>query len=254
MNEDTYPSPMDIDEINLLRFLGLNVFLCYSLAQMIKKLLKPVLPSYFELKKFDVWIKAILKKIKLSIQKSETVLFFREFIKSPRNVGSIFPSSKSLALCMARQIPNNSNRFIVELGAGTGSVTEGLLKYGIDPARLILIEKSPKLARHLQKRFPSVMVIEGDASNLIEILTQQQILNVDAIISSLPFCSLPYAITQTITTQIYHLIRDNGKFIQFTYDLRNSNLKKLYQDFYHLYSKTVWLNFPPASVKVFVSN
>ena len=220
---------------------------------MLKKLLKPILPHYSKLNRINIWIKVILKEIKRSTQKSETVLFFHEFIKSPRNVGSIFPSSKKLAHCMAQQIPKNSNRFVIELGAGTGSVTAGLLEYGIEPTRLIVIEKSPKLVRHLQKRFPSVMIIEGDAANLLEILTQHDRLDIEAIISSLPLCSLPLLTVQTITDQIYQLISEKGKYIQFTYDLLKRRIKP-YKDFYHLSSKTVWLNFPPASVKVFVSN
>ncbi len=220
---------------------------------MLKKSLKSMLSYNSKLKRIDIRMKAFLKTIHQAAKKSDSVLFFHEFIKSPSTMGSIFPSSKKLAHCMAQQIPKNSNRFVIELGAGTGSVTAELLNHGVEPGRLIVIEKSPKLVRHLQKRFPSVMIIEGDAMNLHEILTQHDRLDIEAIISSLPLCSLPSATVQTITSQISHLIADKGTFIQFTYDLLKRKIKH-YNDFYHLYSKTVWFNFPPASVKVFASN
>ena len=181
----------------------------------------------------------------------DIALFFYEFLKSPGAIGSIYPSSKKLATCMAQQISLDEDRVVVELGAGTGIVTAALLKRVIKPEQLVIIEKSPQMIQQLKKRFPKVLVIEGDAVDLIEILTKLGKLNVGTIVSSLPLRSLPSKTVQAIKTQIYQILDDESQYIQFTYDLRKQK-PHVYKNFYCTHSKIIWLNFPPALVNVFV--
>lgn len=57
---------------------------------------------------------------------------------------------------------------VIEIGPGTGPVTEALIERGIDESRLILVEYSPEFCQLLRKRFPHATVIEGDAYALVD--------------------------------------------------------------------------------------
>jgi phosphatidylethanolamine/phosphatidyl-N-methylethanolamine N-methyltransferase len=194
-----------------------------------------------------------LIKIKTAVKNSNSASFFYEFLKSPGSIGSIYPSSKKLAAYMAQQAILNDDRIVVELGAGTGIITAALLKHGVKPEQLIVIEKSPRLAKRLQTCFPNILVLEEDAINLIKILVALKKLNVGTVISSLPLRSLPAKVTQEITMQIYNLLDQKGKYVQFTYDIRKQKIN-MNENFYCANAKTIWLNFPPALVNTFTPN
>jgi hypothetical protein len=73
--------------------------------------------------------------------------FFRSWIEKPLTVGAVAPSGKALARVMAAYVDPTIPGPIVELGPGTGPVTEALLARGIDPARLTLVEFDPTFFR-----------------------------------------------------------------------------------------------------------
>ncbi|MCG8099531.1 MAG: phospholipid methyltransferase, partial [Candidatus Thiodiazotropha taylori] len=62
--------------------------------------------------------------------------FISAWMRNPRQVGALFPSSDCLAQAMAAQV-NSMNGLTIELGAGTGAVTSALLDRGINPKRLL---------------------------------------------------------------------------------------------------------------------
>ena len=112
-------------------------------------------------------------------------LFFKEVIASPRKMGAIIPSSSQLAAEMVSHVVSDAQRVVVELGAGTGAITEMLLQSGMDARRLIVIEFSHALAKQLKLRFPTVQVVEGDAAYLSTLLNNEK-RQISTIISSLP--------------------------------------------------------------------
>src|SRR3954454_21884393 len=97
---------------------------------------------------------------------SATTLFLQELVNCPRQVGAILPSSRNLAAAMARWVPQDPNAYVLELGPGTGVVTEALLARGLREDRLVAIEMSPKMADHLRAKFPRATIITGDAFEL----------------------------------------------------------------------------------------
>ncbi len=179
--------------------------------------------------------------------------FIRELISNPRAVGAACPSSRKLALRMASFIPNHLEGIIVELGAGTGVVTSALLDRGIPPHRIIAIERSSDLTLLLKRRFPQVTIIHGDAQFLGKILAphlSKKNKAVDVVVSSLPLRSLPKSVVQAIEKELTHLLSKEGRFIQFTYDLR-TEVAGPFRCFVKRASKIVWRNLPPARVDVF---
>lgn len=179
--------------------------------------------------------------------------FVRELMMNPRAVGAAFPSSRTLARAMARCVPNCMDGIVVELGAGTGAITAALLERRIPLNRVVVIERSSKLVRLLKKRFPDLCIINGDAQFLDQLLDQhfgKATHPVDVLVSSLPLRSLPKSVVQAIEVQLEQVLSKNGRFIQFTYDLRSDHSGP-FRSFTKCGSKIVWRNFPPARVDVF---
>ena len=70
------------------------------------------------------------------------------------------PSGRVLARTMARYVEPELPGPVVELGPGTGPVTEALVDHGVDPARLVLVEFNPTFCQLLRARFPAATVIQ----------------------------------------------------------------------------------------------
>src|SRR5208282_223155 len=119
---------------------------------------------------------------------TDTTLFLQEWFANPQRTGSIVPSSRKLAAAMARWLPLDPDSYVLELGPGTGAVTQALLAHGLREDRLVAIERNPKLALLLRQRFPRAQIISGDAWQLDDLLRRrhQPIASVGAVISSLP--------------------------------------------------------------------
>lgn len=180
-------------------------------------------------------------------------VFLQELLARPGSVGAVCPSSPFLARAMARPLagitPLASNDYIIELGAGTGSVTQALLDAGIPASRLIVIELSTVFAAGLRERFPQVKVIQGSATDLPALLPTN--ITVRAVISSLPLCSLPQAVTRTIVQQWQALLgAHQGILVQFTYNLGRPYWIECLQA-RRLSRQMVWLNLPPARVSCY---
>ena len=79
-------------------------------------------------------------------------LFTREIWANPRAMGAACPSGPALAACMASRVPADRDGLVVELGGGTGAVTAALLKHGVPPWKLVVVERSPTLVHHLRQR------------------------------------------------------------------------------------------------------
>lgn len=175
------------------------------------------------------------------------IAFLRECLRSPRAMGTVYPSSAFLARKMAEKIDPAGNGLVIELGAGTGCVTEAILKRGVSPSRMLIIERAHALVDVLKNRFPGLRILRGDAARLSSYLPASA--QVDCIVSSLPFASLEAAKSGQIIAEIRKNI-GNGRLIQYTYQLRGEHLLAN-SGFRRVSRSTVWLNIPPASVMEF---
>ena len=171
--------------------------------------------------------------------------FVRAWIRSPRSVGMVCPSGMHLARSMAAFAPRKGDGLVVELGAGTGTVTRQLLDAGIAPRRLILVEQSPVMARLLRERFPQLTVLEADARWLEDCLPRGR--QVDCIVSSLPLLSLSEDVRGQIIRAMFEVLHEGGLLIQYTYSWRKANAF-LKDGFRCVGSRQVWHNVPPARV------
>ncbi|MDB6020101.1 MAG: putative methyltransferase [Pedosphaera sp.] len=184
---------------------------------------------------------------------SATTLFLQELVTRPRQVGAILPSSKNLAVAMARWLPLDPDCYALELGPGTGVVTQALLERGLREDRLIAIENSPKMADHLRTRFPRATTITGDAfqlDTLLKMHAPHAATKIGVVFSSLPLLNFEPAIADDLARKIRALLPDNGKLIQYSYHMGNKQPKAA-DHFDFIASDKIWLNLPPARVSVY---
>ncbi len=83
-------------------------------------------------------------------------LFIQELITKPGSIGAICPSSRYLARHMAQQVPLDEPGLVIELGGGTGAITQALLTAGVAPANLLVLEYSRPFVQRLRQRFGDV--------------------------------------------------------------------------------------------------
>ena len=100
-----------------------------------------------------------------SVAQPDAWTFFRQWLRNPRAMAALSPSSRQLARLMIEQLPEVA-RHIIELGGGTGVFTQALLEHGIEPSELLVVELNEELHQLLRQRFPSVGVVCGDAQEL----------------------------------------------------------------------------------------
>jgi phospholipid N-methyltransferase len=177
-------------------------------------------------------------------------MLIRELIREPRDMGMLFPSSPALADEMAGALSPHMMRSgtFVELGAGTGPVTEALLRRGLPPERMIVVEKSPVLADCLSKNFPNVRVLCCGAEEMRDYVGGS--FRARAVISSLPFRSLPAGVGSSIMSEIEAVLEPGGLYVQFTYALIGE-MPHVPPVFRKVRSHFVMYNIPPAKVEVF---
>jgi phosphatidylethanolamine/phosphatidyl-N-methylethanolamine N-methyltransferase len=180
-------------------------------------------------------------------------LFGKEGLFHPRSVGALMPSSRYLARAMSSYVGVCAESWVLELGAGTGSVTHALLERGVPPDRLIVVEKSGRLAHWLRREFPQVLVIQGDAADLRSLLSKcfcGSLPEFPCVVSSLPFRSLDPKVRRSVADQIQRLLRPRGTLIQFTYDLRPWAKGPL-PELLRCKGRIIWRNLPPARIEIY---
>jgi len=177
----------------------------------------------------------------------ETELFFRQWLRSPKSMGSIIPSSRALGRAVASQVAWQPGQVVVELGAGTGAISQELIESGLAPEAMMMIELDRSLFEYLRERFPKVRVVNGDATRLVDILRQQGVEEVGTVISGLPMVNMPQAFQRAIVEQGLAAIAPGGCMLQYSYSpISPIPHKKLGVEAKLV--KFVLRNFPPAAV------
>ena len=185
---------------------------------------------------------------RLAARLADEARFLRSWIEQPGVVGAVSPSGRQLARAMAAPVDPARPGPVIELGPGTGPVTEALLARGVAEDRLVLVEFDPGFCALLAKRFPRATVIEGDAYDLAATLAGRLREPACAVVSSLPLLLRPPAGRQALLRDAFALMAPGAPFIQFTYGLK-SPLAGMAGSAER--SRPVLLNLPPAHVWVY---
>lgn len=179
--------------------------------------------------------------------------FFLSWLDNPMIAGAVSPSGRFLARMIARYVDPLQAGPIIELGPGTGVITEALLARGVAPERLLLVEFDPGFCRLLAQRFPGVHIVKGDAYRLTETLGNRLGEPAAAIVSSLPLLMKPELQRLALLKDAFKCMAAEGRFIQFTYGPVSPipRGRAAGPAFRVEGSPPVWLNLPPARVWIY---
>jgi phosphatidylethanolamine/phosphatidyl-N-methylethanolamine N-methyltransferase len=172
-------------------------------------------------------------------------MFLGQMLRRPGRVAALSPSSAALARTMTRELLSATGA-VVELGGGTGKITEAILARGVPEERLAIFETNPVFADLLRRRFAKAHVLTLDARRVAE----APLSDVGAVISGLPMLTIPGRDQHAILEGAFRLMRPGGVFTQFTYGWRPPIERKVRAALGLEWTRSRWVlgNLPPAQV------
>lgn len=185
---------------------------------------------------------------------SDGRVLFREFLRAPTQTATLTASSDALVAALVEPLPLDGEPVIVELGAGTGRVTDAVQRRLAGRGRHVAIELNPVLAERLAARHPAVAVVRGDAGRLPELLAEHGVERADGIVSLLPWAAhaeapvpalaasaiAPGGVFTQVQLLLLHLLPPAQRIVRHT--------RAAFGDV--TVRGPVWGNFPPARVLV----
>ena len=177
----------------------------------------------------------------------DAALFFGLWLQRPLRIAAVTPSSARFAKAMAELVDLGRPGVVLELGAGTGSLTRGLLRAGCPASRLAAVEREPALAASLRRRCPGVATIAGDATALGDLLAEAGIDRLCAVVSSLPIKWFPVVCQRAVVEPCLARLGPGGRFLQMT-NAFSSPLAIAELGIAGARVAHVWRNLPPAQI------
>jgi phosphatidylethanolamine/phosphatidyl-N-methylethanolamine N-methyltransferase len=183
----------------------------------------------------------------------DLLTFVSSAVRSPAVIGAVAPSGRALCDLLASVAPQDGSATVVELGPGTGVVSQALRRRLAPEARHVAVEIDPGMVTHLTRTRPWLEVVHGDAKDLQKLLADIGITHVDTIVSGLPWTLFSREAQRGIMEQVSRVLVPGGVFTTFAYrHVMNLPTQRRFRelleesfDEVHVTS-TVWRNVPPA--------
>ena len=177
----------------------------------------------------------------------DAALFFGLWLQKPLRIAAVTPSSTHLSATMASLVDLDRPGVVLELGAGTGSLTRGLLRAGCPAGRLVALECEPSLAESLRRACPGIRTIVGDATALSDLCVERSIGQLCAVVSSLPIKWFPLAAQRAVIEPCLARLGAGGRFLQLT-NAFVSPVRATELGLHGAPVAQVWRNLPPAQI------
>jgi phospholipid N-methyltransferase len=152
-------------------------------------------------------------------QSERLLLFGRNFLKHPRMLGSVIPSSRFLVNRLLAQVDWTRARVILEYGPGVGTVTTEILRRMAPDAVLVAIETNADFVRFLRRRIqdPRLQLVHGSAANADDVLAGAGLEQADYVISGIPYTTMPEGTRDQILRKTHALLHPHGTFLVFQF-------------------------------------
>ncbi|MBO0737872.1 MAG: methyltransferase domain-containing protein [Alphaproteobacteria bacterium] len=177
---------------------------------------------------------------------AHATIFFGLWLQNPLRIAAANPSSARLADTLARCVDLGRPGPVLELGAGTGSLTSGLVRAGCPPERILALEREPRLVTVLRREFPGMTVIEADATRIGEYLASR-VERLCTVVSSLPIKWFPVEAQRAVVKPCLELLGPGGQFLQLT-NAFSSPVSIEALGIAGREIRRVWLNLLPAQI------
>jgi len=198
----------------------------------------------------DMALQSSVRALKKPLRLDDEVRFLRSWIEKPLHMGAVMPSGRVLARTMAQYVDIDSSGPVVELGPGTGAITNALIEHGVDQKRLVLVEYNPGFCALLRDRYPHATVVQGDAYALRDSLWNVLSTPASAVVSGLPLVTKPMLTRLKLIRDAFLALAPGAPFVQFTYSVAPPIPKSL-PGVSTEASERIWMNLPPARVWVY---
>jgi phosphatidylethanolamine/phosphatidyl-N-methylethanolamine N-methyltransferase len=195
-------------------------------------------------------LQSSVRALKKPLRLDDEVRFLRSWIEKPLHMGAVMPSGRVLARTMAQYVDLKSTGPVVELGPGTGAITNALIERGVDQKRLVLVEYNPGFCALLRDRYPQAKVVQGDAYALRDSLWDVLDVPASAVVSGLPLVTKPMLTRLKLIRDAFAALAPGAPFVQFTYSVAPPIPKSL-PGVSTEASERIWMNLPPARVWVY---
>jgi phosphatidylethanolamine/phosphatidyl-N-methylethanolamine N-methyltransferase len=195
-------------------------------------------------------LQSSVRALKKPLRLDDEVRFLRSWIEKPLHMGAVMPSGRVLARTMAQYVDIKSTGPVVELGPGTGAITNALIERGVEQKRLVLVEYNPGFCALLRDRYPQATVVQADAYALRDSLWNVLSVPASAVVSGLPLVTKPMLTRLRLIRDAFVALAPGAPFVQFTYSVAPPIPKSL-PGVSTEASERIWMNLPPARVWVY---
>jgi phosphatidylethanolamine/phosphatidyl-N-methylethanolamine N-methyltransferase len=176
--------------------------------------------------------------------------FLKASLKKPLQLSTPFASGPRVGKRFARHIHLRDDEILVELGVGSGAVTDHILSQLKDRSRYVGFELNNDLYKFLSKeKYPDLEIIHDSADHMGRYLKGRK---VGAVISTLPWSLIQRDTRMSILNQVYNTLEPGGLFGIFfaTHALLTPAVRDFWQQLCtkfpdYSYVDEIW-NLPPC--------
>ncbi len=162
------------------------------------------------------------------------------YIKNIRTTGAVYESSRFVSRNITHEISAHKPQIVIELGAGSGNITERILSKLHPESKLYCFEIEPQFYAKLENisdsRFQLIKESASDVTKYFELSS------VDIIISGLPLSLFDNSERSQLLTDCYLLLKKGGVYRQFLYSLQKNYFMPIFD---HM-EMSLEMNLPPA--------
>ena len=173
-------------------------------------------------------------------------VFFEGFVRHPRMVGSIIPSSRYTVEKMLAPVDWANCKLFVEYGPGVGTFCQPVLDRLPRDGQLVVIDTNPLYIDYLRRTITDSRFIPvlGSAADVEEIVRAQGHDHADYVLSGLPFSTLPDQVGPAIAAATHRVLREGGAFLVYQFSAKARDF--MARHFRHIDNGFEAVNIPPC--------
>jgi phospholipid N-methyltransferase len=176
----------------------------------------------------------------------QVLLFAKNFLKYPKMLGSLVPSSRFLIESLLSPVDWERAQVFVEYGPGVGTFTREILNRMRPDGTLIALETNEEFVHFLRAELPDprLRVFHESATQVTRVLSELGLAEADYVVSGIPFSTLPKPVREQILQATYDALHPSGTLL--VYQFSNSVLPHLKKFFPNVSQDFEPLNILPA--------